>query len=192
MHTRTHTHTHRHAHTHTHTLDLGRRPSIWMMPFCHEAVDWIMIYQRGGFCDGCLGRVVIRLCRAMSWLRRKDRLHVSQIKGCQEVSPSAGCSPIPAALIVALLCSSSCSLILVLLSRPLCHFCLNSALSSAQCTRFSHLCQTSSGLSLLCPTISSLFHAKDEVGVANQTALSWGLCHPPFLPGVRASGSVSQ
>ena len=67
----------------------------------------------------------------MSWLRRKDRLHVSQIKGCQEVSPSAGCFPILAALLVALLCSSSRSLLLVLLSRPLCHFCLQSALSCA-------------------------------------------------------------
>ena len=86
-------------------------------------------YQRGGLCEGCLGRVVIHLCRAMSCLRRKDCLHVSQIKGCQEVSPSAGCSPILAALLVALLCSSSCSLLLVLLSRPLCHFCLHSALS---------------------------------------------------------------
>ena len=67
----------------------------------------------------------------MSWLLRKNRLHVPQIKGCQEVSPPAGCSPILAALLVALLCSSSCSLLLVLLSRPLCHFCLHSALSCA-------------------------------------------------------------
>ena len=116
---------------HTHTLDLGRRPSIWMMPLCRKAVYWIMIFQRGGLCEGCLGRVVIHLCWAMSWLRRKDRFHVSQIKGCQEVSPSAGCFPILAALLVALLCSSSCSLLLVLLSRPLCHFCLQSALSCA-------------------------------------------------------------
>ena len=79
---------------------------------------------------GCFGRVVIHLCRAMSWRRRKDRLHVSQVKGCQ-VSPSVGCFPLLAALLVALLCSSSCSLLLVLFSRPLCHSCLHSALSCA-------------------------------------------------------------
>ena len=67
----------------------------------------------------------------MSCLRRKDCLHVSQIQDCQEVSLSAGCSPILAVLLVALLCSSSCSLLLVLLSRPLCHFGLQSALSCA-------------------------------------------------------------
>ena len=67
----------------------------------------------------------------MSCLHQKDHLHVSQIKGCQEVSPPAGCSPILAALLVALFCSSSCSLLLVLLSRPLRHFCLHSALSCA-------------------------------------------------------------
>ena len=119
-HTRTHTHARTRAHTHTH---LGR-PSIWTMPFCREAADWIMVYQRGGLCEGCFGRVVIHLCRAMSWLRWKDRLHVSQVKGCQEVSPSVGCFPLLAALLVALLCSSSCSLLLVLFSRPPCHFCL--------------------------------------------------------------------
>ena len=75
--------------------------------------------------------MVIHLCRPMSWFRWKDRLHMSQIKGCQEVSLSVGCSPILAALLVVLLFSSSCSLILVLLSRPLCHFCLHSALSCA-------------------------------------------------------------
>ena len=56
---------------------------------------------------------------------------MSQVKGCQEVSPSAGCFPLLAALLVALLCSSSCSLLLVLFSRPPCHFCLHSALSCA-------------------------------------------------------------
>ena len=75
--------------------------------------------------------MVVHLCRAMSWLRRKDRLHVSQVKGCQEVSPSAGCFPLLAVCLVALLCSSSCSLLLVLFSRPLCHFCLHLALSCA-------------------------------------------------------------
>ena len=71
------------------------------------------------------------MCWAMSWLRQKERLHVSQVKGCQEVSPSAGCFPLLAALLVALLCSSSCSLLLVLFSRSLFHFCLHSALSCA-------------------------------------------------------------
>ena len=114
--------------------------------------------------------MVIHLCWVMSWLRRKDRFHVSRIKGCQEVSPSAGCSPILAALLLALLCSSSCSLLLVLLSRPLCHFCLHSALSCASV--YPVISSMSNFLSLLCPAISSLFHAKDEAGVTNQKAPS--------------------
>ena len=127
-HTHTHTHTHTRARTHTHTpWNLGIRPSSFA-PFCCEVVDWIMIYQRGGLCEGRSGHVVMHLCWAMSWLHWKDRLHVSQIKGCRELSPSAGCSQILATLLVAILCSSSSSLLLVLLSR---HFCLHSALSCA-------------------------------------------------------------
>ena len=74
----------------------------------------------------------MHLVQAMSWLRQKDCLgHGEQIQGCREVLPSAGCFLLLVSLPVTdpLLCSSSCSLVFLLISRLLCNFCLHLSLS---------------------------------------------------------------
>ena len=134
--------------------------------------------------------MVAHLCRAMSWLRRKDRLHVSQVKGCQEVSPTAGCFLLLAVLLVALLCSSSCSLLLVLFSRRLCHFCLRSALSCA--SAYKVLSSMSNFLrSFLTHSRHLIFVPCGGRGWGSQPNSTFlGTLSPPFLPGVQASGGV--